>query len=155
MSEKQAAVSFEDCRPGAEYGSPVRTVTQADIEQFARLTGDENPVHVDPEFARRTPFRGCIAHGMLVQSLAAGMMWQSGVFDGTVVAVQEVSGRFVAPVRPGDRVRASIVVKALDPEPAPRRGWVEWQVAMRNQKDEVVYDSTWRLLMARSQKRGS
>lgn len=147
--EKQAPLGFEDCRVGAEYGAPAREVTQEEIQRFAELTGDFNPVHVEPEFAKKTPFRGCIAHGMLVQSLAAGMMWQSGLFEGTVVAVQGVHGRFVAPVRPGDRIRATITVSALDPEPGPRRGWVEWHTVVRNQRDEECYDSTWRLLMHR------
>jgi acyl dehydratase len=146
---KASPLAFEDCRLGASYSSPARLVTQDEIAQFAALTGDHNPVHIDPEFARRTPFRGCIAHGMFVQSLAAGMMWQSGLFEGTVVAVQGVSGRFVSPVRPGDTIEARIVVHALDPEPAPRRGWVEWSVVVRNQRGEDCYESHWRLLMHR------
>lgn len=149
VDKQHAPLGFEDCRLGAEFTSPAREVSQDEIQRFADLTGDHNPIHTDLEFARRTPFRGCIAHGMLVQSLAAGMMWQSGLFDGTVVAVQGVQGRFVAPVRPGDSIRASIVVQALDPEPGPRRGWVEWHVVVRNQRDEECYDSTWRLLMHR------
>jgi 3-hydroxybutyryl-CoA dehydratase len=146
---KHAPLTFDDCQLGATFRSPERVVTQDDIERFAHLTGDHNPVHIDPEFARRTPFRGCIAHGMLVQSLAAGMMWQSGLFEGTVVAVQGVRGEFVAPVRPGDTIAAEISVHARDPEPAPRRGWIEWQVAVRNQRGEVCYQSSWKLLMHR------
>ncbi|MBM3989055.1 MAG: dehydratase [Planctomycetes bacterium] len=151
---KPSSLAFEDCQIAASYSSPARPVTQAEIAQFAALTGDHNPVHIDPEFARRTPFRGCIAHGMFVQSLAAGLMWQSGLFEGTVVAVQSASSRFVHPVRSGDTLEARITVAALDPEPGPRRGWVEWQVVLRNQRGEHCCESSWRVLMHRRRASG-
>ncbi|MBM3991767.1 MAG: dehydratase [Planctomycetes bacterium] len=151
---KASPLAFEDCALGASYSSPAHPITQAEIAQFAALTGDHNPVHIDPQFARRTPFRGCIAHGMLVQSLAAGLMWQSGLFEGTVVAVESVSSRFVQPVRPGDTLTARIAVAALDPDPGPRRGWVEWQVALSNQRGETCCESNWRLLMHRRRASG-
>ena len=144
-----SALYFEDCVVGRAVCVAAREVQQADLVAFARITGDLNPLHVDPEVARRTVFRGTVAHGMYVLSFAAGSMWQSGAFDGTVIAVEAVTSRFVAPVRPLDRLEVTLVVAALDAQPAARRGWVQWGVRARNQRGEVVLESEWRVVMAR------
>lgn len=149
MGTTAQALFFDDCRPGVDVRVGPRDVLQADIAEFARLTGDVNPVHLDPDVARRTVFRGCVAHGMFVQSVAAGLMWQSGLFEGTVIAVQDVRSKFTAPLRPDDAFSVRLTVAAVDPEPAPKRGWVLWSVEGRNQRDEVVLESEWRVLMAR------
>jgi 3-hydroxybutyryl-CoA dehydratase len=141
--------TFEDFEVGARIDSPARVVLQADVDAFASLSGDRNPVHVDEAFAARTPFRGRIAHGMLVQSIASGLMWDTGAFAGTVVAVQETRATFLAPVRPGDEVRIEIGVLEREAEPGPRRGWVRLRVAVKNQRDELVVDSEWKLVVAR------
>jgi 3-hydroxybutyryl-CoA dehydratase len=147
--DQPRAWSFEDFVVGAKIGSGVRQVEQADVEAFAELSGDRNPVHLDQVFAARTPFRGRIAHGMLVQSLASGLMWQTGAFAGTVVAVQESRASFLAPVRPGDAIRIEITVLEREAEPGPRRGWVRLRVAVLDQRGELVVDSEWKLVVAR------
>ena len=141
--------SFEDFEVGKSVGSATRSVSEADIRAFAELSGDRNPVHVDPAFAQRTAFRGCIAHGMLVQSIASGLMWQTGVFVGTVVAVQEARASFVGPVRPGDEVHMDMAVLEREPEPGPRRGWVKVGVTVRNQRGEAVVESDWKIVVTR------
>src|SRR5712692_4238747 len=64
---------FDDVEVGQEWQSPGRTVTQADIVNFAGLSGDFNPIHVDHEFAKTTPFHQPIAHGLLVLSITSGL----------------------------------------------------------------------------------
>lgn len=74
-SSSQAGVSGDSVR--AVGGSaPVfpRTITQADLDGFAQLSGDHNPIHVDPAYASRTPFRLPVAHGMFLYSLAAAQL---------------------------------------------------------------------------------
>ena len=88
---------WEEWDIGAEFESPARTVTEADIVLFAGLSGDTNPLHIDAESCARTPFRQRIAHGMLVQSIATGLGWQTGIFHGTIQALQEVQVRFEKP----------------------------------------------------------
>src|SRR5688572_7997886 len=100
--------TFDDLSLGDTFVSPTRTLDQGHVVSFAELSGDSNPVHLDEAFARGTLFRGRIAHGLLVQSIASGLAWQTGVFRGTIVALAEMSMRFEAPVRPGDTIRVEL-----------------------------------------------
>ena len=94
---------FEALEPGQEFVSRGRTVTEADVVGFASLTGDWHPQHSDAEWAATGPFGERIAHGMLVVSLASGMV----PFDpGRVVALRRVcDATFKGPVRFGDTLR--------------------------------------------------
>lgn len=145
-------LSFDDLAPGDRFVSAPRTFTQADVDAFAALSGDENPVHVDAEFARRTAFRGRIAHGLLVQSVASGLAWRTGLFRDTIVALAEMSMRFEAPVRPGDTIRVELSVISKEPDPGPRRGQVRWRTRVYNQADVTVIDGEWLTLVLRSRR---
>src|SRR5579885_683840 len=73
MSYTQYHLFFDDLEIGHEWESQGRTITQADIVNFAGLSGDFNAIHVDVEFAKKTPFRQPIAHGLLVWSIGSGL----------------------------------------------------------------------------------
>jgi 3-hydroxybutyryl-CoA dehydratase len=94
---------FEALEPGQQFTSRGRTVTEADVVAFASLTGDWHPQHSDAQWASSSPFGERIAHGMLVVSLAAGLV----PFDpGRVVALRRVcDATFKRPVRFGDTLR--------------------------------------------------
>ncbi|MEO6709695.1 MAG: MaoC/PaaZ C-terminal domain-containing protein [Planctomycetota bacterium] len=142
--------TFDDLRLGDTFVSPSRTLDQGHVVSFAELSGDSNPVHLDEAFARGTLFRGRIAHGLLIQSIASGLAWQTGVFRGTIVALAEMTMRFEAPVRPGDTIRVELSVLAKDPSPGPRRGHVRWRTRVQNQNDETVIDGEWLTLLHRT-----
>ena len=91
---------YEDIQVG-ERASASRTVTEDDINAFAGLSGDYNPIHVDEEFAKRTRWGGRIAHGMLVAGLVTQTLSELGG-EGAVHTSQEVS--FLVPVHIGDTV---------------------------------------------------
>src|SRR5439155_2033560 len=118
---------FDELEVGRLFRSGGRTVTEADVVAFAGLSGDFNALHVDEEYARGTPFRGRIAHGLLVQSIASGLAFQTGVFEGTIAALKEMVLRFQSPVRPGDTVHLELRVSEKDPTPTSRRGWVRFE----------------------------
>jgi len=84
-----------------DRASASRTITASDIDDFAELTGDHNPIHVDEEFAQRSRWGGRIAHGMLVAGLVTQTLSDIGG-EGAVHVSQQVS--FKAPVRIGDTV---------------------------------------------------
>ena len=65
---------LDDYKVGDRMVSPARTITESDIVNFAALTGDWHPLHTDVEYAARTPFKGRIAHGMLVLSIGLSVM---------------------------------------------------------------------------------
>ncbi|HEX5332213.1 MAG TPA: MaoC family dehydratase [Cellulomonas sp.] len=96
-----------------------RPVTQAEVDAFADLTGDHNPIHVDPDFASGTPFGGTIAHGYLTLSLIVPTMAElvEVVEVGTAVNYGLDKLRFPAPVRVGSRIRATTTLTTLDDVP--------------------------------------
>ena len=79
-------------------------VSEDEINQYAAITDDYNPIHLDADFAARTPMGGVIAHG----TMSLGLIWQMlrRNFGAERVGKAELSIRFTRPVRPGDTVRA-------------------------------------------------
>ncbi|KJZ29933.1 dehydratase, partial [Paracoccus sp. S4493] len=89
-----------------------KQVTDRDIELFAEVSTDRNPVHLDDAYARDTIFEGRIAHGMLTAGLISAVIGEQLPGHGTVYLGQTL--KFMAPVRPGDMVRAEVEVQAID-----------------------------------------
>ena len=102
---------IEDLSVGME-ASHEKTLAEADITQFAELTGDRNPVHLDDGYAAKTPFKARIAHGMLTASLISTVLGMKLPGPGAIYLSQTV--RFRAPVRMGDHVIATARVTELD-----------------------------------------
>ena len=90
----------------------VRVVGAADIEAFAEVSGDVNPVHLDEAYARATPFGGRIAHGMLGAAYISAVLGTKLPGPGAIYLSQAL--RFRRPVKIGDPVTAKVTVKALD-----------------------------------------
>ena len=85
-----------------------KVITDKDIEQFAEISTDYNPVHLDDEYARDTIFEGRIAHGMLTAGLISAVIGEQLPGHGTIYMSQNL--KFLAPVRPGDLVHAEVKV---------------------------------------------
>jgi acyl dehydratase len=124
-------MTFEELSVG-DRAELTRTVTEEDVTLFARVTGDLNPVHVDPEAAARSPFGERIAHGMLVAGLVSAVLGTKLPGPGCVYVEQSL--RFVRPVHFGDTVTARAEVRELVAE--TRR--VRLATVCRNQRGEVV-----------------
>ena len=101
---------FEDLEVGMR-GEYRRVLTQADIELFAQLSGDVNPLHLDEAFAARTMFQGRIAHGMYTAAMISAVIGTRMPGPGCIYMSQNL--RFMAPVRAGDEVVASVTVAEL------------------------------------------
>ena len=89
-----------------------KVVTDRDIEMFAEVSTDHNPVHLDDDYANDTIFDGRIAHGMLTASLISAVIGEQLPGHGTVYLGQSL--KFLAPVRPGDLVTAQVEVVDID-----------------------------------------
>ena len=85
-----------------------KIITDKDIELFAEISTDHNPVHLDDEYARDTIFEGRIAHGMLTAGLISAVIGEQLPGHGTIYMSQNL--KFLAPVRPGDLVHAEVKV---------------------------------------------
>lgn len=108
------------------------TVSSSDIEAFAQVSGDHNPVHLDEAFAAATPFKSRIAHGMLSASYISTVLGTKLPGPGSIYLSQSL--RFRAPVRCDDRVVTTVEVTAIDP-----RGRVTLACACRV-GDTIVVD---------------
>jgi 3-hydroxybutyryl-CoA dehydratase len=132
---------YNDVAVGETWESPARTVTEADIVNFACMTGDYNPLHVDHEFVKNTPFGRPIAHGLLGLSWVAGLGSFSPCMR-TAAFVRICDWRFLKPIFVGDtvHVRTEIVAKAI--RGRGRRGLVTWKRQLVNQSGVVVQEGT-------------
>ncbi len=92
-----------------------KTVSEQDIVDFARVTGDEQPLHLDDAYAAKTRFKRRIAHGMLSAGFISAALGTKLAPHATVIYLSQ-SLRFLRPVFPGDTVTATVEVTAVDPE---------------------------------------
>ena len=102
---------IDDLKPGMSE-SFSKTVTESDIQKFGEVSGDMNPVHFDEAYARKTIFRGRIAHGILSVSFISTVLGTKLPGAGSIFLSANV--RFKAPVRIGDTVVANCSVKEID-----------------------------------------
>jgi acyl dehydratase len=141
---------WEEWEIGAEFESPARTVTEADIVQFAGLSGDYNPLHVNEEYCKTTMFGGRIAHGPLVYAIAAGLLFQLHLYDDTLIAFLGFEDlRFTKPVKPGDTIHARVKVLEKVETSKPDRGVMKRQLLVINQRGEVVQEGRQAFLLKR------
>jgi acyl dehydratase len=138
---------FEEFELGQEITTPSRTITEADIVNFAGVSGDYNALHTDEVFAASTPFGGRIAHGMLVLSVATGLAARHGFIEGTTLAFREVSWKFSAPVFIGDTIYMRAKVKGLKAMARLGGGLVILAASMVNQAGKTVQRGEWQVLM--------
>ncbi len=137
---------FEDLRVGQEWESPARTVTETDIVNFAGLSGDYNPIHVDHEFCKTTPFRRPIAHGLLGVAITSGLGLNSPPLR-TLAFMSIREWHFREPVFIGDTIRIRSKVLEIEPRARGRRGVVSFQRQIVNQEGRVVQEGTTMLLV--------
>jgi 3-hydroxybutyryl-CoA dehydratase len=104
---------LEDITAGME-ATFSKTVNEADIVQFAEISGDDNPVHLDEDFAVKTIFKGRIAHGMLSAAFISTVLGTRLPGPGCIYLHQNL--KFRAPVRIGDEVEAKVVVTEVNSE---------------------------------------
>jgi acyl dehydratase len=137
MSFTALHLYFDDVAVGQEWESLGRTVTETDIVNFAGLSGDFNPIHLDREFAKTTLFQQRIAHGLLVFSMASGLGVNSPAMR-TLAFLSIRDWQFKAPVFIGDtiRVRTKVLEKQL--RPRGKRGVISWLRQVVNQTGKIV-----------------
>ncbi len=111
-----------------------KTVTQQQINLYAEASKDFNPIHIDEDFARKTPLGGTIAHGMLILAYVSQMM--SAAFGRSWLTGGKLDVRFRTPARPGDTITVSGRISRIEKNEAQTS--VHCDVLCRNQNDEDV-----------------
>jgi acyl dehydratase len=138
---------FEEYEVGQRWTTKGRTVTEADIVNFAGVSADFFPLHMDREFAALTRFGQRIAHGLLVLSMASGMVPADPDKVEALYGLDRV--RWVKPVFIGDTIRVQMDV-AEKHERADGSGVVTFVQTVLNQRDEPVLVNQYRLLMRKA-----
>jgi 3-hydroxybutyryl-CoA dehydratase len=108
----QAAVRFVEDVAVGESAERTVVVREADLQAFAAVSGDTNPLHLDEAFAQATPFKGRIAHGMLSAAYISAVLGTELPGPGAVYVSQTLT--FKRPVRVGDALTVRVEVKAVD-----------------------------------------
>jgi len=140
---------FEDFHVDSVFETRGRTITEADIVNFAGLSGDFIELHTNEEYARQSPFGRRIAHGALIFSISTGLMTQMNLVNDTVLAFYGVDKlRFTKPVFIGDTVRVTKRVTEVHARDADR-GVVTFETTVMNQNSERVIVYLDKLLVKR------
>jgi 3-hydroxybutyryl-CoA dehydratase len=130
-----SSLPYETIRIG-DSGSITKTITDEDLIQFAKLTGDVNPIHVDDKYAKTTQFQGRIAHGMLVASYISTILGTKLPGKDTIYLSQHI--QFKKPVKIGDTltITATVIQKRDD------KKIITLKTEVTNQQREVVLTGT-------------
>lgn len=146
--ESRRGLYYEEFEPGLQITTAARTVTEADVVQFAGVSGDFNSIHTDAAYSQDSFYGQRVAHGLLVFSIASGLAFRTGMMEGTVIAWRDIGDwRFSQPVFIGDTVHAQLQVTQVKEMPRLGGGRVDLEVRVVNQDDKVVMKGRWGLLV--------
>jgi acyl dehydratase len=141
---------WEEWEVGKSFETAARTVTETDVVNFAGISGDYNPLHINEEYCKKTQFGTRIAHGPLVYAIAAGLLFQLHLYDDTLIAFLGFESlKFTKPVKIGDTIHAKVTVTEVTETSKPDRGVMKRQLQVINQYGEIVQDGIQAFLMKR------
>jgi len=146
-SLEQRGLYFEEFEEGVTFKTRARTITETDIVNFAGVTGDYNPLHMDAEYAKATIFGERIAHGALGFSVAIGQAFQLGFLVGTIIAFTDTEWKFRTPIKIGDTVHVEATISKLRNAPKMGGGLVTTSMKLLNQRGEVTQKGDMTFLM--------
>lgn len=115
-----------------DSASVTRRISQSDIDAFARISGDDNPAHVDAVWAAESPFEGRLVHGILTAGLVSAVLGTELPGPGAIYMSQTL--RWIAPVRPGDVLTATATITEIIAE----KGRIVLETVVRRGEDSVL-----------------
>lgn len=145
-------VYFEDLGIGQQFKSQGRTLTEADIVNFAGLSGDFNALHMDESYAATSQHGTRIAHGLLVLAIASGLSSRMTLMRGmerTLLGLANLQCRWLKSTKIGDTLHVAAEILELTPSSKPDRGTVVMRRSAINQHGEVVMESEWKIVLKR------
>jgi 3-hydroxybutyryl-CoA dehydratase len=134
VSYEKMPLKLSELKAGLSLPELQKQITQEGINLYSRASRDFNPIHIDNEFARKTPIGGTIAHGMLILAYASQMMTEA--FGENWLTGGRFNVRFKAPARPGDTISVQGKIKNLQDD--KEQTIVSCDVLCANQKGEAV-----------------
>jgi 3-hydroxybutyryl-CoA dehydratase len=117
-----------------EKAEMTKEVTENDIISMAEITGDFNPIHIDEDFANKTRFKGCIAHGVLSSGLISAVLGMHLPGPGAIYLGQTLN--YLNPVRAGDTLRAEVEVSKWRPD----KKIIHLETRCSNQHNDIIVE---------------
>lgn len=149
MLKGRNARYWNEFEVGEKLETNGRTIESGDVNLFAGLSGDFNPVHVNEVFAKKGMFGERVAHGLLTLAVTSGQMNQMGLFEGTTIGFLGMNNvKFSNPVRFGDTILTTATITDVRATSKKGRGVVAMSISVVNQKNETVLTYDQALLMA-------
>ena len=137
----------DDFKVGDVYHTPRITVTETHVVNWAGLTMDFYPLHMDKVYAESSPFGERLVHGPLIFALAVGLVAQAGFGGNAAIAWLGVDNmQMLAPVKIGDTIDVEVEVKEQRTTSNPKRGVQVWQYTVRNQRGEPVLRMDYKMM---------
>jgi acyl dehydratase len=141
---------WEDFTVGEEVNTQSITITDAHLVNWAGLTMDFYPLHMDEEYARKTLFKGRIAHGPLTFAMAIGLVYMTGIYGDSILAWLGVENmKIPVPVRIGDTINVRAKVAEKKETKNPLRGIIRFFWEIKNQRDETVMSLDYIIMLHR------
>jgi acyl dehydratase len=132
---------LDDMAVGTVYPGVSKVIGEEEFLGFAKLTGDDHPIHYDEAYAKTTRFGGRLAHGLLLMAhTALGASVLSRHLEDSMIAFVNQGCRFLKPVLVGDHIRAELEVAEVKPKPGRDFGTLKFFVRLINQRGETVLD---------------
>jgi 3-hydroxybutyryl-CoA dehydratase len=132
---------LDDMTVGQVYPGLSKDITEADFLGFAKLTGDDHPIHYDEAFAKQSRFGGRVAHGLLLMAhTALGATALSRHLEDSMIAFVGQDCRFLKPVLIGDHISSELEVAEVAPKPGRDFGLLRFIVRLTNQRGERVLE---------------
>ena len=135
---------------GASLPVITKNIVQDNIDRYAKASGDFNPIHIDADYARKTPLGGTVAHGMLILAYISQMM--TNAFGHNWLSGGRLNVRFRAPARPGDVITISGTIRRI--EKGDGFQMIDCDVLCSNQNDEPVITGDARVKVGDHENRG-
>lgn len=144
-------IYWDDLNMGDRFVTSGRTVTEADIVNFAGLSADYNSLHIDAEFASKSPHGQRLAHGLLVLAVVSGLTTRHPItklMEKAIIGLAGLQCRWVRPTFIGDTLHVVVEVTTKDAGKKPGRGSLTLTRTAVNQRGETVMESDWKVVMA-------
>ena len=139
-----------ELKEGASLPIIKKNIVQDNIDRYAKASGDFNPIHIDADYARKTPLGGTVAHGMLILAYISQMM--TNAFGHDWLCGGRLNVRFRAPARPGDVITIGGTIRRI--EKGDGFQMIDCDVLCSNQNDEPVITGDARVKVGDNENRG-
>lgn len=139
---------YDEWELNKTYITPARTIRQSDVDRYCALSGDYSPEYTNDLYAKSIGHSQPIVPGGLTFIIGNGLDCQTLWVDGSYIGLLDQQMQFLSPVYVGDTVYLTMTPTAKRLSKKPGRGVITYQISILNQRDEVVMDGVWVILMA-------